>query len=241
MAVKTIIICPVCNLPKSTWVDNIRTGRYLPYHRECVRIHKTCSKCGATYIVPAYRKDSKYCSAHCRALDAYILARAAGFGARAGDIPHNKGKKSSDETRRKLSESHMGQVVWNKGTADLLKRRLSQTLKCAISRSLKTKKGGRHWETLVGWTLSDLMNHLAKQFKPGMSWDNYGEWHIDHIVPLSSFNMSSFESIDFSRCWSLKNLQPLWRTENLSKPKRPTAPFQPALDMGKWAVENYGG
>ena len=50
-----------------------------------------------------------------------------------------------------------------------------------------------------------------------MSWDNYGEWHIDHIIPVSSFSFDNVDSEDFKKCWSLTNLQPLWSYENIKK------------------------
>lgn len=52
-----------------------------------------------------------------------------------------------------------------------------------------------------------------------MSWENYGRngWHVDHIRPVISFNITSFDCNDFLECWSLSNLQPLWEADNLSK------------------------
>ena len=50
-----------------------------------------------------------------------------------------------------------------------------------------------------------------------MTWDNYGEWHVDHIIPMSSFEFESVEDREFKICWSLKNLQPLWGLDNLIK------------------------
>lgn len=50
-----------------------------------------------------------------------------------------------------------------------------------------------------------------------MSWENYGEWHIDHIIPDSWFNYSSTEDDEFKKSWSLDNLQPMWGKENQSK------------------------
>ena len=50
-----------------------------------------------------------------------------------------------------------------------------------------------------------------------MSWDNYGEWHIDHILPDSSFYYVSTEDDEFKKCWALSNLQPLWAIDNLKK------------------------
>ena len=50
-----------------------------------------------------------------------------------------------------------------------------------------------------------------------MSWDNYGEWHVDHIKPISSFNIQEIGDNEFIECWSLNNLQPLWGDENIRK------------------------
>ena len=61
------------------------------------------------------------------------------------------------------------------------------------------------------------MTHLEKQFLSGMTWDNYGDWHIDHIIPKSSFKYASFEDPEFRECWSLSNLRPLWGKENIQK------------------------
>jgi len=61
----------------------------------------------------------------------------------------------------------------------------------------------------------DVKKYLSKKFKKGMSWDNYGEWHIDHIVPCASFDLS--KKSEQKKCFHYTNLQPLWARDNLSK------------------------
>lgn len=78
------------------------------------------------------------------------------------------------------------------------------------------QKYGHYFDTL-GYTPEQLIEHLEKQFHNGMTWENYGEWHIDHIKPISSFIFESSEDEEFKRCWSLKNLQPMWGGENIKK------------------------
>jgi len=107
--------------------------------------------------------------------------------------------------------------------------KLNHNIGRAIRGSLRGAKNGRHWEDLVGYTVNDLTKHLEKQFKPGMGWDNMGQWHIDHRIPKVVFNFETPTDIDFKRCWSLKNLQPLWATDNLKKHDKTDKPFQPAL------------
>ena len=73
-------------------------------------------------------------------------------------------------------------------------------------------------EIIVGCNKKTLRLYLESKFKPGMNWKNHGEWHIDHIKPLSSFNSKNFE--DIKKANNYKNLQPLWAQENLKKGNR---------------------
>jgi hypothetical protein len=109
--------------------------------------------------------------------------------------------------------------------------KLENAISNGICRALKGNKAGRQWETLVGYTVADLMRHLEARFLPGMTWDNYGRngWHIDHIIPRSAFNYETPDDIDFKRCWALENLQPLWEFDNISKGAKLEQPFQPSL------------
>lgn len=96
--------------------------------------------------------------------------------------------------------------------------RLHSNVSKLIRSSLKDK-GGRSWEGLVGYTAEELKSHLERQFTAGMSWDNYGKWHVDHIIPRASFNFDAANDNDpdFKACWALTNLRPLWASENISK------------------------
>lgn len=77
---------------------------------------------------------------------------------------------------------------------------------------------------LLDCSIEFLKKHLESQFKPGMNWKNHGtgnndrgmqEWHIDHIRPCKSFDLSKPE--EQRKCFNYKNLQPLWAVENLKK------------------------
>jgi len=67
----------------------------------------------------------------------------------------------------------------------------------------------------VGCGSSFLKQYLESKFKPGMTWDNYGQWEIDHIRPLVSFNLEDKEQ--FKAACHYTNLQPLWEAENIAK------------------------
>ncbi len=50
-----------------------------------------------------------------------------------------------------------------------------------------------------------------------MTWDNYGEWHVDHRTPITAVNFQEIGDTEFMRCWALENLQPMWADENIRK------------------------
>jgi len=101
-----------------------------------------------------------------------------------------------------------------------IKCRLNHALSGGMANSLRDGKNGKSWEKIIGYTLRDLMNHLEQLFKAGMSFDNYGKWHIDHIIPRSLWKFKSYNCKEFKQCWALANLQPLWAFDNLSKGNR---------------------
>jgi len=99
--------------------------------------------------------------------------------------------------------------------------RIHRAVRERIRMSLLTGKAGKTFE-ILGYSLAELMAHLERQFSSKMSWDNYGEWHIDHIVPVSSFAAETQDDPDFRACWALSNLRPLWAHENIRKHARRT-------------------
>jgi len=148
------------------------------------------------------------------------------------NIPENKLRKSEMDKRyrcenkeyikkRRSSEKYKAikklydKKYYNK-TQKIPELRLSRQVKCAMSASIKYKKKNQYFK-ILGYTPEDLIKHLESKFEDGMTWANYGlrGWHIDHIRPLVTFNMSLEE--EFIQAWSLSNLQPLWGSLNCSK------------------------
>ena len=101
--------------------------------------------------------------------------------------------------------------------------RLYESIGTQIRIAIGEKKAGRRWESLVGYTLDDLVAHLSRQMLKGMTWENYGDvWHIDHIVAQADFELDAADDATTRACWALSNLRPLWSLENLSKGRRRT-------------------
>ena len=100
------------------------------------------------------------------------------------------------------------------------RNKLHQNIRRGLWGCLQGKQKNSKSITYIGCSIEELWQHLEKQFKEGMTRENYGEWHVDHIVPLYSFDFSGEDAEQqLLIAWNYKNLQPLWRCENLSKGK----------------------
>ena len=93
---------------------------------------------------------------------------------------------------------------------------LSHIVKNSVYRALQSDKE-KHSIEYLGCSIQHFREHIEKQFVEGMSWDNYGEWHIDHIIPLKYDNPTLEETIERLH-W--ENTQPLWATDNIAKGNR---------------------
>jgi hypothetical protein len=109
-----------------------------------------------------------------------------------------------------LAKWYAKRVLTNHGFR--IRQALSTRIWWALRR--KTVKSAQTLE-LIGCGVEELKRHLETHFLPGMSWDNYGEWHIDHIRPCASFDLT--DPAQQRACFNFKNLQPLWAKDNLSK------------------------
>lgn len=99
--------------------------------------------------------------------------------------------------------------------------KLAKSIRTAMCHYLFSSNRSGKCFRVLGYTQDELRLHLEKQFKPGMTWDNYGrgpdDWQIDHILPLSKFPALSADDDNFKKVWALSNLQPLWKRDNLHK------------------------
>ena len=94
--------------------------------------------------------------------------------------------------------------------------RLIRNLRRRTLYALKGRDKSANTMTLLGVTnIEFLWNHLEKSFKPGMTRKNHGKWHLDHIKPCVSFDLT--KPSEQRECFHYTNLQPLWASENLAK------------------------
>lgn len=90
---------------------------------------------------------------------------------------------------------------------ELMRTRLNQALK------RKTKTGSAIKD--MGCTIEELKNHIESKFIDGMSWLNKGQWHLDHILPISKFDLTNRD--EFLKAVHYTNIQPLWAVDNRKK------------------------
>lgn len=171
------------------------------------------------------RSDTKYCSKKCRAiknkainqkryLKTYKENREILKEKSRNYYQKNKNKKEFKERARNYRRKYEENKRKN-DTIYKLKKRLRIRLHSAIK--LNSKVGSAVKD--LGCTVEELKIYLEKKFQPGMNWENWGvgigKWNIDHIKPLSSFNLTDENEFKYANHYT--NLQPLWWIENIRK------------------------
>jgi len=138
---------------------------------------------------------------------------------------YEQNKEHRKEYFKKYREKNIDKIREVKRTYEKTRKhndplyKLIANFRTAIYQVLKEnniQKNGHYFEVLQ-YTPEDLIVHLENQFTDGMSWENYGEWHVDHLLPISLHNIQEIGDEEFMKCWSLSNLQPLWADENIRK------------------------
>ena len=141
---------------------------------------------------------------------------------RARIRPRTEELRSKEAMRREINRDRTRQ--WSRQYQSKRRRIDPQyRLRCALSgrvgTALKKQYGAKAHKTmeLVGCSIPALMAHLEALFQPGMTWDNHAidGWHIDHIRPCTSFDLTDPEQQ--RQCFHYTNLQPLWAFDNISK------------------------
>ena len=124
-------------------------------------------------------------------------------------------KKNNPEEYKKKMDRH---VIWCRNRRNTnMEYRLMDSLRGRLNSALRKRNVVKLETTmkLVGCSMPELIKHLENQFKSGMSWENREKWHIDHILPCVSFDLSKLE--EQRKCFHYTNLQPLWAYESHSK------------------------
>jgi hypothetical protein len=198
------------------------------FHKRLDSVAYMCKECSVAY-----------CAANSqRRIDSgkiYKKNNEVKVRARAKKYRENNREKITERQRKHLAKPEVRtrtNARWVERKNTIPQVAIRARMKDMVRRTLcRGGKGGRMWQELVDYTVEDLRKHLQKKFTPGMTWEKFlkGEIHIDHVIPIKAFNITSYKDHDFKRCWELKNLQPLWAHDNVVKNCKLEKPFQPAL------------
>jgi hypothetical protein len=119
-----------------------------------------------------------------------------------------------------------GRSIWAERYANDPAFRMTEILRAGLRNALRKAKAnlpvGTHRTPYVlkmlGMPLDEFLIYIESKFQTGMTWQNHGQWHLDHIRPVASFDMLNEASHE--ACFHYSNFQPLWAADNLAKRSR---------------------
>jgi hypothetical protein len=169
---------------------------------------KKCLICDQDFLGP---KKQKYCKNSCNR-KAYVLrhpdrVKQAKLKWSSANSDHLKQYNLRNRKRLSLNKKIR--------YAEDLEFRLRENLRTRLSKAIKRNQKAGSAVSDLGCSIDELKTHLESKFQPGMSWDNYGEWEIDHMTPLTSFSLQIREEL--IKACHFTNLQPLWKDQNKTK------------------------
>jgi len=184
---KNKLICPICK------------NGFIQKHSRQQYCSKECS------LIFRQEYEIKYAKIYYNRNKAELLKKAK--------IYREEHKVEINKYRR-TRKNETSLYIKNKRKTDI-NFALKCNLRKRIWQALKGNPKSNHLKKLIGCSIEHLREHLQKQFKDSMFWSNYGKWHIDHIKPCASFDLS--KASEQKKCFNYKNLQPLWAIENFIK------------------------
>ena len=121
--------------------------------------------------------------------------------------------------RNKIKYISRAKIYSRMKCASDIQFKLAKLLRTRVYQALKGKVKIGSAVSDLGCSVEELKEHIEKQFKPGMTWNNWGNkttsWSLDHIKPISSFNLTDRQQ--FLEANNYRNLQPLWHVDNIRK------------------------
>jgi len=185
---------------------------------------KICSTCGIVKLKSSFHVDNNTKSGlrrECKPCDSDSKRRYRRSGkGKESDARYTHSVKGKERDARYKRGAQFKMTYRNRYMNDphfrmaiLLRGRLRKALK-RIRYGVAARKYA-HTLDLLGCSMEFFMKYIEAQFKPGMTWERYGEWHVDHIRPCASFDLT--DPAQQKVCFGYKNLQPLWAVDNLKK------------------------
>ena len=187
--------CTKCKIEKPA------TDEFFQIRADTKKFRKQCRECRSVHTKKYHDEDRELVNRRNR--DSYA-----------------KHKESHLEMKKKYKEANKGWYTeyhrkYSQERRLDPKARILDSLRARTYAAIKGKNKSASTMKLVGCSIEDLRSHLEQQFTERMSWENYGEWHVDHIKPCCKFDLTKEQ--EQKKCFHYTNLQPLWAKDNLSK------------------------
>ena len=166
---------------------------------------KSCNTCGTLKLLSEFKKTKKSADGHFHKCIGCLKPRV-----------WNKEKQKLSEKRYCERNREKLKEKWKRDGQKLhrqIKSRLSNRIKDALKAKFLRKDNTTM--SYLNCSHTFLKKWFQFLFLEGMSWDNIGEWHIDHVTPCASYDLTKEE--DIKQCFSWKNIRPCWKEENLKK------------------------
>jgi len=198
----------------------------------CYMKNKICTKCKLEKSISEFHKNAKCkkdgLSCHCKlCIKEYQLKNREHMLAKRKEYRINNQDKIMAHRELYKKRAKILNQKWQKENRE--KRNLQQKNRLKIDPNFKLVRNIRKrirsaiigeikvdkTLQLIGCSVEELKIHLEKQFTKSMTWKNYGRWHVDHIKPCTSFDLS--DPKQQRKCFHYSNLQPLWARDNLMK------------------------
>lgn len=203
-------------------------------------ITKICTKCGKRRKLSNFRKERNSCK-ECNRLDSQKWNREH---KKQQHLWYLKNKQRLLKRRKEYYQETKEHTLavnrkWSKNNKikrknyirkwkkENLKNKLADCLRNRVRNALKNNRKIDSTKNLIGCSIEYLKQHLEKQFTKGMTWSNQGKWHIDHIKPCCSFDLS--KNKEQHKCFHYSNLQPLWAKDNISKGNKERRPYAKSI------------
>lgn len=178
-----------------------------------------CRDCRNTIARNGPKRDrSEYKKQNAEAIQAYhqahYIANRDSILQRGREYYRKNATAICDRTTAYRKANREWYNEYNRTRRDKLQKNIRRGMWGCLSGRQKTSNTFLY----IGCSVVELWQHLISLFQPGMTVDNYGEWHVDHIRPLASFDFTGDDMEDqLHTAWHYSNLQPLWAGDNLSK------------------------
>lgn len=217
-------ICSICKITKNIAEFHKRKNSKDGYRSRC----KECRK---QYAIENSEKIKKYQQEYRKLNKEEINRKQREFINNLSDDKREKYKKTKekwiDDNKEHLKSY---KKKWKKDNKIELRNKARKIYHTNINEKIKTNLRNRINKALknnyktgsavkdLGCSIEEFKKYIEERFKPGMSWENHGEWHLDHIKPLANFDLTDREQ--FLEACHYTNYHPLWAIDNLKKGDR---------------------